>query len=105
MKEMIDEVEPMKGGRELLRDLKRDGHPVILASSAENEEAERYIDLLDAREFVDGYTTSADVEASKPEPDIVNAAMEKAGATVVFDSVEHLHEHLGATTLQETVGG
>jgi HAD superfamily hydrolase (TIGR01549 family) len=145
-KEMIGEVEPMKGAHELLRDLKRAGHPVILASSAEEEEAEHYLDLLDARDFVDGYTTSADVKASKPEPDIVNAAVEKAGggpavmigdstwdckaatraklpsigvltggfseqelteagATVVFDSVAHLHEHLREATLEETVSG
>jgi HAD superfamily hydrolase (TIGR01549 family) len=144
--EMIDEVEPMQGAHELLRDLKRAGHPVILASSAEEQEAEHYLDLLDARDFVDGYTTSADVRASKPEPDIVNAAVEKAGggpavmvgdstwdckaatraklpsigvltggfseqelaeagATVVFDSVEHLHEHLSEATLEETVSG
>jgi HAD superfamily hydrolase (TIGR01549 family) len=145
-KEMIDEVEPMKGAHELLRDLNRAGHPVILASSAEEEEAEHYIELLNAQEFVDGYTTSADVKASKPEPDIVKAAMQKAGggpavmigdstwdckaatraklpsigvltggfseqelseagATVVFDSVAHLRDHLSATTLQKTVGG
>jgi HAD superfamily hydrolase (TIGR01549 family) len=143
--EMIDEVEPMKDAHELLRDLKHAGHPLILASSAEQEEVERYIGLLDARDFVDGYTTSADVKASKPEPDIVNAATEKAGggpavmigdstwdckaatraklpsigvltggfseqelteagATVVFDSVEHLRDHLNTTTLQDTVG-
>jgi HAD superfamily hydrolase (TIGR01549 family) len=143
--QMIDEVEPMAGAHELLRDLKKAGHPVILASSAEEKEAERYIDLLDARAFVDGYTTSADVKASKPEPDIVNAAKEKAGggaavmigdstwdckaatraelpsigvltggfsgqelkeagATVVFDSVEHLHDRLKASSLQEVAG-
>lgn len=87
--EMIDEVEPMKDAHELLRDLKRAGHPVILASSAEEKEAERYLELLDAREFVDGYTTSADVKESKPEPDIVNAAVEKAGggpAVMIGDS-------------------
>lgn len=144
--EMIDEVEPMKGAHELLHDLKRAGHAVILASSAEDKDAERYIKLLDATEFVDGYTTSADVKQSKPEPDIVHAAIEKAGggaavmigdstwdckaatraqlpsigvltggfseqelteagATIVFDSVEHLREHLKTTNLQETVSG
>ena len=77
--EMIDEVEPMHGAHELLRDLKQAGHTVILASSAEEEDAEHYIELLDAREFVDGYTTSADVKQTKPEPDIVHAAVEKAG--------------------------
>lgn len=59
--EMIEEVEPMAGAHELLRDLKRAGHAVILASSAEQEEAERYIELLGASELVDGYTASADV--------------------------------------------
>ena len=144
--EMIDEVEPMKGAHELLHDLKRAGHAVILASSAEEKEAERYIKLLDATEFVDGYTTSADVKQSKPEPDIVHAAIEKAGggaavmigdstwdckaatraqlpsigvltggfseqeltetgATIVFESVERLREHLKTTNLQETVSG
>jgi HAD superfamily hydrolase (TIGR01549 family) len=87
--EMIDEVEPMQDAHELLRDLKRAGHPLILASSAEEDEAEHYLELLDAREFVDGYTTSADVKNTKPEPDIVNAAIEKAGggpAIMVGDS-------------------
>jgi phosphoglycolate phosphatase-like HAD superfamily hydrolase len=77
--EMIGEVSPMDGAHELLRDLKDAGHPLILASSATAEEAEHYIDLLDAREFVDGYTTSSDVEDTKPEPDIVNAALAKSG--------------------------
>ena len=86
---MIDEVEPMHGAHELLRDLKQAGHTVILASSAEEEDAERYIELLDAREFVDGYTTSADVKQTKPAPDIVHAAVEKAGggpAVMIGDS-------------------
>ena len=39
---------------------------------------EHYLDLLDAREIADGWTTSADVEATKPEPDLVMAAREKA---------------------------
>src|SRR5947207_3376712 len=32
--ELIDEVEPMDGSRELIEDLKRRGHRVVLASSA-----------------------------------------------------------------------
>jgi phosphoglycolate phosphatase-like HAD superfamily hydrolase len=52
---------------------------VVLASSAKAEEIEHYLDLLDARELADAWTTSADVEATKPEPDLVNAALERAG--------------------------
>ena len=77
--ELIGEVQPLKGARELIEDLKDRGHPVVLASSAKEDEVDHYLDLLDARELTDDWTTSADVESTKPEPDLVNAAMEKAG--------------------------
>ncbi len=77
--ELIGEVEPLEGARGLIEDLKGQGHAVVLASSANEDEVEHYLDLLDARELADGWTTSADVEATKPEPDLVQAAIEKAG--------------------------
>ena len=79
--ELIGEVEPLDGARVLIERLKDRGHAVVLASSAKEEEVDHYLDLLDARELADGWTTSADVEATKPEPDLVQAAIEKAGAT------------------------
>jgi len=82
---VIEEVEPLTGARELIEDLKGRDLAVILASSAKPDEIEHYLDLLDARDLADGWTTSADVEATKPEPDLVEAALEKAGirATVI----------------------
>ena len=77
--ELIDEVKPLRGARDLIVDLKESGHSVVLASSAKAEEVDHYLDLLDARELADGWTTSADVEATKPQPDLVVAALEKAG--------------------------
>jgi HAD superfamily hydrolase (TIGR01509 family) len=77
--ELIEEVEPFEGARGLIETLKKRGHPVVLASSAKAEEVDRYLDLLDARQLADGWTTSADVEATKPHPDLVIAAVEKAG--------------------------
>jgi HAD superfamily hydrolase (TIGR01509 family) len=76
----IEEVEPMKGSRELICDLKDHGHSVVLASSAKQDEVDHYLDQLDARELADDWTTSADVESTKPEPDLVQAALDKAGA-------------------------
>jgi HAD superfamily hydrolase (TIGR01509 family) len=78
--ELIGEVEPMEGARELIAELKEDGAAVILASSAKREEVGHYLDLLDARELVDGWTTAADVEETKPAADLVHAALEQAGA-------------------------
>jgi HAD superfamily hydrolase (TIGR01509 family) len=77
--ELIEEVQPLHGARDLIVDLKERGHAVVLASSAAEREVDHYVDLLDARGLVDGWTTSADVEATKPEPDLVQAAVEKAG--------------------------
>jgi len=88
--EMIDEVRPLAGARELLVELKDRGHALVLASSAKQHEVDHYLDLLDARELADGWTTSADVEQTKPEPDLVAAAVEKAGggpAVMVGDSI------------------
>jgi HAD superfamily hydrolase (TIGR01549 family) len=86
---MIEEVEPFEGARELVRDLSGD-RTVVLASSAKQDEVEHYLELLDAEEVVAGWTTSADVEQTKPEPDLVEAALDKAGtreAVMVGDSV------------------
>ncbi|HZA90694.1 MAG TPA: HAD family hydrolase [Solirubrobacterales bacterium] len=77
--ELIDEVAVVEGARELIADLKGRGQAVVLASSAKQDEVDHYVDLLGARELADGWTTSADVEATKPEPDLVRAALDKAG--------------------------
>jgi HAD superfamily hydrolase (TIGR01549 family) len=87
---LIDEVQPLEGARGLIEDLKDSGHRVVLASSAKPEEVEHYLDLLDARDLADAWTTSGDVERTKPAPDLVNAALEKIGggpAVMVGDSV------------------
>jgi HAD superfamily hydrolase (TIGR01509 family) len=78
---MIGEVEPLHGAKELIEDLNDRAASVVLASSAKEQEVEHYIDLLDARRMADDWTTSADVEATKPDPDLVKAALEKAGAS------------------------
>ena len=77
--ELIDETEPLAGARELIEALKRRGHPVVLASSAIERHVDVFLDRLDARELADGWTTKDDVEASKPDPDLVEAALGKAG--------------------------
>jgi HAD superfamily hydrolase (TIGR01549 family) len=86
---LIEEVRPFADARALLEHLKAQGHTVVLASSAKPDEVEHYLDLLDARGLADGWTHSGDVEKTKPEPDLVAAAVEKAGggeAVMIGDS-------------------
>jgi HAD superfamily hydrolase (TIGR01509 family) len=75
--QLIGEVQTMKGARELISELRRRGHKVVLASSAKEDEVDHYLDLLDARDLADDWTTSADVESTKPAPDLVSAALDK----------------------------
>ena len=87
---LIDEVAPLEGARELIAELKQRGHEVVLASSAKADEVEHYLDLLVVRDLADDWTTSDDVEKTKPEPDLVLAALDKAGggeAVMIGDSV------------------
>jgi HAD superfamily hydrolase (TIGR01509 family) len=108
--ELIGEVRPLQGSRELIVDLKRRGRTVVLASSAKEHEVEHYLDLLDARDLADDWTTSADVEATKPDPDLVHAALEKAGddgGVMIGDSTWDVEaaKRAGIETLAVMTGG
>jgi len=108
--ELMSEVEPLEDARELIEDLKESGHAVVLASSAKKHEVDHYLDLLDARELADDWTTSDDVEATKPEPDLVVAAVEKAGggeAVMVGDSTWDCEaaKRVGVDTIAVLTGG
>jgi HAD superfamily hydrolase (TIGR01549 family) len=110
-RELIDEVRTMEGSRELIEDLRKRDNVVVLASSAKDWEVEHYLDLLDAREIVDAWTTSADVEQTKPEPDLIKAAIEKADAdgdaTLIGDTVWDVEaaKRAGVETLAVLSGG
>ncbi len=79
--ELIGEVQAFDEAHELISDLKDRKLSVVLASSAPQEELDHYLGLLDARGLADAWTTKDDVEATKPAPDLVLAALEKAGST------------------------
>jgi HAD superfamily hydrolase (TIGR01549 family) len=75
---LIDEVELMADARKLIERLHDQGAEVVLASSAGQEDLDHFRSMLDVDDLLAGATSSADVEAAKPEPDIICAALEKA---------------------------
>ena len=89
--EMIARVAPLPAARAFLELLQVRGHPVVLSSSAKAHDLDVYLELLGARELVQAWTTSADVERTKPAPDLVAVALEKLGkperAVLIGDSV------------------
>jgi HAD superfamily hydrolase (TIGR01509 family) len=107
---MIHEVRPLPDARRLIETLKDRGHKVVLASSAKQQEIDHYLDLLDAREIADDWTSSADVEKTKPEPDLVQAARDKVGggdAVMIGDSIWDVEaaNRAGIPTITVRTGG
>src|SRR5947208_207396 len=107
---MINEVRPLPDARRLIEVLKERGHAVVLASSAKEDEIDHYLDLLDARDLADAWTSSADVERTKPEPDLVQAARDKVDAgeaVMVGDSVWDVEaaKRVGIPTIAVRTGG
>jgi HAD superfamily hydrolase (TIGR01509 family) len=70
---------PLPGAADLLRACKKRGLRVVLASSADAREFAALRGALDADDAIDEATSSADVERSKPAPDLVRVALDKAG--------------------------
>jgi HAD superfamily hydrolase (TIGR01549 family) len=72
--EMLDDVPAFPDAKPFLRHLRDVGLRVVLATSAKERELERYVELLDADELCEGWTSAADVERTKPHPDVLLAA-------------------------------
>jgi HAD superfamily hydrolase (TIGR01509 family) len=106
---LLPEVCALDGAKDLIEELSRRGS-VVLASSAKKDEVEHYIELLGVADAVDSFTTSTDVEQTKPEPDLVLAAIDKAGgraAAMLGDSTWDIEaaKRAGLDTVALMTGG
>ncbi len=72
-------LQPAPGTRELVQRLQADGFKLIVASSAKDEELEVLLKVAKVDDLLKLSTTSSDTDGSKPEPDIVQAALDKLG--------------------------
>jgi HAD superfamily hydrolase (TIGR01509 family) len=80
--ELLPEIQPCDGARELIVQLRARGHRVVVATSAIQSHFDTFIDdKLSARALADDWTTTDDVANSKPAPDLVTAALAKAGTS------------------------
>jgi HAD superfamily hydrolase (TIGR01509 family) len=80
-KELADRLRPLDGAQDLLRELRTRGLTVVLATSAPEDELDILTQTLDVDDAIDATTNADDVETAKPDPSIVEVALEKAGVT------------------------
>ncbi len=100
-REITPLLAPLPGARALLRRVADLGLQVVLASSAPGDELEILRKVLDSDDVIATTTSSRDVDTAKPEPGIVQVALDRAGvdadhAVFVGDAVWDAHAAAGA---------
>ncbi|GHG47396.1 hypothetical protein GCM10017567_82390 [Amycolatopsis bullii] len=110
--ETADLLRPFDRAPELVRELAGRGVRVVLATSASPDELEALRKVLDVDDVVTGIVSGDDVEATKPDPEPVFAALEKAGTApedtiFVGDAVWDVHAatKAGVRTVSVLSGG
>jgi HAD superfamily hydrolase (TIGR01509 family) len=79
MKKFLPTLEPTPGARELLHELHRRGLKLVVASSAKKDELRPLLEICGAARVIEDQTSSDDADHSKPDPDIVHAALQNLG--------------------------
>lgn len=73
----LPKLEPTRGAHDLLQHLKNEGLALAVATSAKADELDGLLKVCGADQVIDTKTSSDDAENSKPDPDIVHAALER----------------------------
>jgi HAD superfamily hydrolase (TIGR01509 family) len=75
----VPSLRPFDGGRALVQRIRNDGLATIIATSAQPEELRVLLRAAEVADLMEAKATSGDAENSKPDPDIVQAAVRKSG--------------------------
>lgn len=78
--DLLPHVHPFPDAGRLVATLKARGFTLVAASSATRQELSRLLEIAGAKDSLDGATSSDDAENSKPDPDIIDAALRRAKA-------------------------
>jgi len=75
-------LEPTPGARPLLSQLFGDGVRLAVATSGDKASADSLLDRAGVKDLIDSMATVDDVDASKPEPDVIHAALKKLDSSL-----------------------
>jgi phosphoglycolate phosphatase-like HAD superfamily hydrolase len=74
----LPKLEPFPRATELLERLRSDGLSLVVATSAKKDEMDPLLEICGGSRLVMGRTSSDDAERSKPDGDIISAALGRA---------------------------
>jgi HAD superfamily hydrolase (TIGR01509 family) len=75
----FDAIRPFARVRELLERMKEAGLALVVATSAQEEEMKKLLAIAGVEDLFDEQATKDDAKRSKPDPDIIGAALKRAG--------------------------
>jgi HAD superfamily hydrolase (TIGR01509 family) len=77
--EHLPRLRPFPGVRPLLERMREAGLRLVVATSAPEEEMEPLIEIAGIRDLLEEKTSADDADSSKPDPDIIHAALDRLG--------------------------
>jgi len=94
--DIADCAKVFPGVKELFLELKRRGKKVVLATSAKRVILDSHIKNMGVSDLIDISVSASEVKRTKPDPDIFEKALQKAGASaedsvVVGDTIWDVH--------------
>jgi len=78
-KKYLPTLRPLEGSRALVLRVRSDGLKAIVATSAKDEELKGLLEAAEVADLMEEKATASDAKRSKPDPDIVEAAIEESG--------------------------
>ena len=78
-KKYLPNLRPLDGARELVIRVRSEGLKPVIATSAKDEELQGLLKAAEVADLIEEKATASDAKRSKPDPDIVEAAIEEAG--------------------------
>jgi HAD superfamily hydrolase (TIGR01509 family) len=78
LKKYLPQLGPFPGARDLVLRLKKEGIKPVVATSAKKEELSLLLRQAGIEDLLHEKATSSDAKSSKPDPDIIEAAVKRA---------------------------
>jgi HAD superfamily hydrolase (TIGR01509 family) len=82
-KKYLPNLRPLEGSRALVLRVRSDGLKAIVATSAKEKELKGLLEAAEVADLMEEKATASDAKRSKPDPDIVEAAIEESGLSPI----------------------